>query len=127
MKTIRVHILQKRGWLADIQQKNVDIAGVKNIAERRPATGLQGQFLKTCLLRDFVEGAVTIVTMQQQRLPKSRTGFQSVNLGIDMAVRDQNVEPRVVVHIKKRRAPAYVKIAGLADSRGPTALVKTHR
>src|SRR6266853_4812251 len=120
MKTVRVHIFEQRGWLADIEQKNIDIAGVKNIAESRPATGLQGQFLETCLLGDFVEGSVTIVAMQQQRLAKPRTGFQSVNLGINVAVSDQNVEPGVVVHVKESRAPAYVRIAGLADAGGPT-------
>src|SRR5882724_329207 len=42
METVGIHILEKRGWLADIQQENVNIAGVKNVAESGAAPGLQG-------------------------------------------------------------------------------------
>src|SRR6266566_276350 len=127
MKTIRGHILEKRGWLADVQQKNVHVASVKNVAESGTATGFHGQFRETGLLRDFVESSVTIITMHEQRLAKARTGFQSVNLRINVAVGDQNVEPGVVIHVKEGRAPTDVGIAGLADAGGPTDIVKTLR
>src|SRR5438128_397457 len=108
MKTIRGHILEKRGWLADVQQKNVHVASVKNVAESGTATGFHGQFRETGLLRDFVESSVTIITMHEQRLAKARTGFQSVNLRINVAVGHQNVEPAIVVVIHPHDAEAIV-------------------
>src|SRR4030095_3355555 len=100
---------------------------VKNIAESGAATGLHRQFLEARLLGNFVEGSVTIVAMQQQRLTKARTGIQSVNLRINVAVGDQDVEPGVVVHVKEGGTPTDVRIAGLADAGGPTDIVKSLR
>src|SRR5467141_3760198 len=125
MKTARIHILEKRRRFADVEQKNVDIAVVEDVAESGAAPGLQGQFLEACLPGDFVKRAVAIVAMQQQRLAKPRTGFQRVNLRINVAVSNENVEPGVVVHVEESGAPANVRIAGLADAGSPTDVVES--
>src|SRR6266481_3092382 len=82
---------------------------------------------KTCFLGDLVEGTVTIVAMQQERLAKTGTAFQSVYLGINVAIGDEKIEPCVIVHVKKASAPADVWIAGLADAGSPTDVVETLR
>src|SRR5437016_10232877 len=77
------------------------------------------------LLGDFVESTVAIVTMQQQRFSKARTSLQGVDLWIDVAVSDENVEPGVIVHIKKAGAPAYIRVAGLSDAGSPAHVVES--
>src|SRR5450759_1152690 len=78
-------------------------------------------------LGGLVEGAVAIVAMQQKRLAIAGAGFQSVDLRIDVAVGDENVEPGVVVHVEKGGAPGDVGIAGLANAGSPTNVVETLR
>src|SRR5229473_176504 len=82
---------------------------------------------ETGFLGDLVEGAVAIVAMEQQRLAIAGTGLQRVDLRIDVAVGDENVEPGVVVHVEESGAPAHVGIAGLADAGSPTDVVETLR
>src|SRR5882762_11253841 len=65
--------------------------------------------------------------MQQQRLAKARPRLQSVDLRIDVAIGDENVQPGVVVHVKESRAPSNVRIAGLADAGSPTHVVESLR
>src|SRR5260370_695870 len=65
--------------------------------------------------------------MQQQRLAKPGTGFQSVNLRINVAVGDENVQPGVIIDVKESRAPSNVRIAGLADAGSPTHVVESLR
>src|SRR6266404_2818352 len=65
--------------------------------------------------------------MQQQRLAKPRTGFQSVNLRINVAVGYENVQPGVIIHVKESRAPSNVRIAGLAYAGSPTHVVESLR
>src|SRR5437660_2241816 len=77
------------------------------------------------LLGDFVESTVAIVTMQQQRFSKARTSLQGVDLWIDVAVSDENIEPGVIVHIKKAGAPAYIRVAGLSDAGSPAHVVES--
>src|SRR5258708_24049525 len=127
MKPARIRILEKRGRFANVKQQDVDIAAVEDVTESRAATRLQGQVLHSCLLRNFIKRAVAMITMQQERLAKARAGVQCVNLRIDVAVGNQQVEPRVIVHVKESRAPAYIRIAGLADPGSPTDVVKSLR
>src|SRR5437762_7966323 len=77
------------------------------------------------LLGDFVKSTVAIVTMQQQRFSKARTSLQGVDLWIDVAVSDENIEPGVIVHIKKAGAPAYIRVAGLSDAGSPAHIVES--
>ena len=42
-----------------------------------------------------------------------------------MAVCDQDIQPAIVIHVKKSRAPPNVRIAGLADTRSPTDVVES--
>src|SRR5205814_8668489 len=54
-----------------------------------------------------------------------RTSLQSVYLRIDVAVSDENIEPGVIVHIKKAGAPAYIRVAGLSDAGSPAHIVES--
>src|SRR6266853_1738001 len=49
MKSARVHILEKRGCLANVEQENVDVACVEDVAKGSAAPGFQRQFLQACL------------------------------------------------------------------------------
>src|SRR5437660_641879 len=77
------------------------------------------------LLGDFIKSTVAIVAMQQQRFSKAWTSLQGVDLRIPMAVSDENIEPGVIVHIKKAGAPAYIRVAGLSDAGSPAHIVES--
>src|SRR5260370_11847275 len=65
--------------------------------------------------------------MEEKRLTKARASFQGVNLWIHVPVSDKNVEPGVIVHIKKASAPADVRVARLAHAGSPTDVVESLR
>src|SRR5437868_15506273 len=56
---------------------------------------------KARFLADLVKSAVAIVAMEEQRLLEAGTGVQRIDLRIDMAIGDENVEPGIVVHVKE--------------------------
>src|SRR5882757_11331768 len=85
---------------------------------------MRGKSSETGFLGHFVKGAVPIVAMQEQRLTIPRTGFQGVDLGIYMAVGYKKVEPGVVLHIKKTRTPADIRIAGMAYAGSPADIIE---
>src|SRR6266581_4930631 len=122
-----VFIFEKRRRLAHVQEKDVNVAGVEDVAESSAPAGMKRQSGKAGFLGDFVEGAVAIVAMKGERLTKAGAGFQSVDLRVNVAVGDENVEPGVIVHVEKSGAPADVGIAGLTYSRCPTDIVETLR
>src|SRR5438132_3573036 len=62
--------------------------------------------------------------MEEERLTIAGTGLQRIDLRIHVTVGDKKVQPGVVVHVKEGRTPAHVRIAGLADSGGPTHIVE---
>src|SRR5262245_9749446 len=62
--------------------------------------------------------------MKEQRLFEARTGIERVDLRIDVAIGDENVEPGIVVHVETCCAPTDVRIAWLTDTRRPTNIVK---
>ena len=62
--------------------------------------------------------------MEEERLTIARTGLQSVDLRIDVAVGYKKIQPGIVIHIKEGRTPANIRIAGPAHSRGPTYIVE---
>ncbi len=65
--------------------------------------------------------------MEEHGLFVAGADVDRVDLGIDVAVCYEEVEPGVVVHIEEGGAPANVRIAGLADAGGPAYVVKTFR
>src|SRR4030095_15081986 len=48
-----------------------------------------------------------------------------IDLRINVPVGDQKIQPGVIVHIEKGRAPADVGIAGLTDARCPAYVVES--
>src|SRR5258708_1838806 len=106
-----VFILDMRRRLAHVQEKDVNVAGVEDVTESSAAARMKRQSGEAGFLGDFVEGAVASVAMKEERLAKARAGFQSVDLRVNVAVGDENVEPSVIVHVEKSGAPAHGGIA----------------
>src|SRR5262249_31496778 len=79
---------------------------------------------KAGFLGHFVKSAITIITMEEERLTITRTGFQSIDLRIHMAVGHKKVQPGIVIHIEESRAPANVGVARLAHSGGPAHIIE---
>src|SRR5262249_48885174 len=103
---------------------HVDIPIVEHVAKCRATPGMKRQRCKARLLGNLVKCAVAIVAMKEERFLETRTGVKRIDLRIDMAVGNKNVEPSVVVHVEERRSPADVWIAWLADTGGPTDVVE---
>src|SRR3981081_4677664 len=110
MKAAGVHILEERRRFADIEKQNVYVSGIKNVAKSGAAPRFQRNILQARFFRNFIEGSITIIAVQKQRLTKTWSGFQAIDLRIDVAIGDQNVQPGIVVHIKKRGAPTDIGI-----------------
>src|SRR5262249_33945919 len=65
--------------------------------------------------------------MQEERLTIAGTSLQRVNLGIDVTVGYKEIEPSVVIHVKKSSTPADIRIARLPDPRGPAHIIESFR
>src|SRR3979411_1417316 len=76
-------------------------------------------------LGDFFESPVTLIAMEEERLPIARTSFQRVDLRIHVAIGHKKVQPSVIVHVKESRTPANIGVAGLAHSGGPTDIIES--
>src|SRR5262249_46444563 len=124
MIPIGIHVLKQGRRLADIQEKNVDISGVEDVAKSGAAPGMERERGQTRLLGDFIKGSIAIIAVEENRLAVPGTGLQRVNLRIDMAVSDKEVQPGIVIHIKESRSPSNIRIAGPALSRGPTHIIE---
>src|ERR1700688_1477324 len=80
---------------ADVEDYDVDISGVEDVAESGAATGLERHGLQAGFLGDFVEGAVAIVAVQEHRFFVAGADVDGVDLGIDVSVGDEDIEPGV--------------------------------
>src|SRR5215469_15126713 len=85
---------------------------------------MKRQCRKPGFLGHFVKSAVAIVAMKEQRFLEAGAGVNRVDLRIDVAIGDENIEPSIIVHIKERGSPSDVRIAGLAYTGGPTDVVE---
>jgi len=127
MIAIGVPIFQERRRLADVQEKDVNVAGVKTSPKAAPRRECSGSAARPDSFETFVEGAVRDYCDGGAAVRESGAGFQSVDLRIDVAVGDEDVEPGVVIHVEKSGAPADVGVAGLAHAGSPTDVVETLR
>ena len=113
-----IAVVQKQGGrFPDIQGHDVDAPIVVDIAESRTSPGVQWQISQAGLRRYFFKRPVALVTKQQDRLFEVRCIRNCVHLGIYVAVGRKNIQPAVVVHVEKSRAPSHVCVAGLRDLR----------
>src|SRR5205823_13407365 len=101
MESAGVLVFQERRWFAGVEQQDVDVAIVEDIAKGRAPARVKRKCGKARFLADLVKSAVAIVAMEEQRLLEAGTGVQRIDLRIDMAIGDENVEPGIVVHVKE--------------------------
>src|SRR5207248_6966788 len=65
------------------------------------------------------EAAVAQVPVQQLALRITGFSFELLDLGIDMAVADQDVRPAVVIHVEESAAPAKIlRVRSKAGGKG---------
>src|ERR1700722_10727922 len=90
----------------DAVDGNIHVAIVVVVAKGAAARGRVFQDAGTSLLRDFFKTAVAEIAVEVLMLGILKIGLRIRNLGIDVAIRHEQVEPAVVVHIKEANAPA---------------------
>src|SRR6185369_13528729 len=73
---------------------------------------------------NVLESSVTIIAKQNDRLFESRGSGNSIHLRVDMSIHKQNVEPAIVVHVKKRSPPSHREISGLCQFGANTDIFK---
>src|SRR5258706_1025896 len=125
MVAIGIHVLEQRASLTNVEDDDVDIAVIEDIAEGCAAAALHGQSGESRSLGDFVEGAISIVAMEQHRLPVACSGFDRVDLREDMAVGNKDVEPGIVVHVEEARTPANQAIILLPKAGSPAHILES--
>src|ERR1700722_12554813 len=109
-------VVQKSGWIAIVGDDHVDVAVVVEIGERDTAGGPRGKRVEAALRGDFGEFAAHLVMEQRVVLFVERAGGDLLDLGIDVAVADEYVEPTVVVVVEKATAKAEDLFRGERDA-----------
>src|ERR1700693_4500139 len=90
---------------------------VSDVAKSSAPPGFQRHVGQARRLRNFFERPVAQVAMQQHWLGLGGASLPRVYLRIDVSVSHEQIEPAVVVHVEKRRAPSDQRQAGLAEMR----------
>ena len=106
----------------DVVDDDVDVAVVVEIGEGRAAAGGRGRDRRTETLRDVLEASVAEVAVDDLALLVARLGLEPLDLGIDVAVDEEEIEPAVVVEIDEADAPAEPARVE-ADAGGERAVV----
>src|SRR6266481_9828955 len=65
--------------------------------------------------------------MEQDRFTITRARLHRVHLGENVAVGDEKIEPGVVVHVKKARAPSDQTIILMAEAGSPAHVLEAFR
>src|SRR5260370_30908015 len=94
-----------------------EIGSVVEVAEGGASRGNGIGDARSGMHRYIFEPPVTQVAIEKFALGVSGLGLQLFDLGIDVAVADQDVGPAVVVEIEKAAAPAEI-FGGEAESGG---------
>src|SRR5439155_21083547 len=87
--------------------QNIQIAIVVEVAKSAPAGCGWRLDSRTALQRNILKLSVAIA-IEQLALGVAGFGGQLLDLGIDVAVADQNVGPAVIIHVKKSAAPTQI-------------------
>src|SRR5205807_4302989 len=115
MVAVLAVIQQQRRRFTDVQHHNIEATIIADVAERGTAPRGQGHSGKTSRSRDFLKGSITSVAEQQHRLAIVSFPGEGVDLGINVSVGHENVQPTGIVHIEKSRSPADIRIGGFRD------------
>ena len=94
------------GGGVDVVHDDVDVAIVVEIGECRAAAGGRGRHRRTEPLRDVLEASVAEVAVHDLALLVARLRLDPLDLRIDVAIDDEEVEPAVVVEIDEADAPS---------------------
>ena len=103
-------VIQQQRWRRFyIQRDDVHAAIIVDVSKSRAPPRLWGHTREP--VGNVLESSVAMIAEQQHRLPVRCSSGDRVDLGVNVAVGDKQVEPAVVIHIKKCRAPAHEGIS----------------
>src|SRR5690606_30091235 len=112
--TIRAVVPQDRWPIARVRDDDIDIAIEIDVAERCPAAREPFGEARPCVGSDLAEAA-SLVEEDLVPLEVGRGLVELVDVVVEVAVRDEEVAPAVVIDVDERRAPAHVRIHALAE------------
>src|SRR6266851_5470037 len=123
---------QKLGKIVDGVDDDVEIAVVVEVAEGAAARGDGRRDAGTGVVGNVVEAAVAEIFVKQLALRVAGFGLELLDLGIDVAVAEEDVRPAVVVHVKKTAAPAEIlgvlaeaaQVGGVLEIRAAEIVIK---
>ena len=93
-------VAQQGRWAIEVVDDEVEVAVVVEIAARRAAADARCHEGRASVRRDLHEGAVAVVPVEQRPLTVGGAGVPAVELRVDMAVDDEEIEPAVVVVVE---------------------------
>src|ERR1700730_4914399 len=125
VKAVVIRVEKDRRRRSYVQHDDVDVSGIENVTEGSASPRFQGQTLQARLSRNFVKSSIPIIAVQQHRFAEARADFYVVYLRIYVAVGYKKVQPSVVIHVKKTRTPADVRIVWLPNSGSPAHIIES--
>src|SRR5579872_1029912 len=104
-----MRIAAQKLWLAiDGVDDHVDIAVVIEVAEGAASRGAGRGNSGASIQRDIFEMPVALIAIQQLSLGVAGFGAQLFDLGINMAIANQDVRPAVIIEVEKTTAPSKI-------------------
>src|SRR5262249_48541734 len=79
--TVGIQILQQRGRFTDVEDDDIDISVVEYVPKSDPSSAFGRVIRQTSFFGDLIEGSVSVIAVQQERLAETRAGLHRVHLG----------------------------------------------
>ena len=99
---------------------------VEKIADRHASAHLRNLDGIACFFADVLESSIAEILEEKFGLEIMQIGAHLIDLGIDMAIDDEDVLPAVVVEVDKGIAPADISARAAADAGRADDIGKVH-
>src|SRR5580658_3728326 len=103
-----IKVTQDRGDVTRVVDDDVHLSGVEEISEGSAACTALEENAGAGTQGNILEGTIALITIENLALAIRRAILIVINLGIDMAICDEDIGPAVVVEINEARAPANI-------------------
>src|SRR5439155_3726459 len=111
-------IVAPKGWdIIFVDDENVDVSIIVKVTKGRPAPHFVGQFPDAGGLRDVFELLASDVTQQIVGLCKRISGIMFLQLFHGVTIGNEQIQPTVIVEIKKFGSPAAVMEANHSQTK----------
>src|ERR1700747_1389183 len=119
MVGISSYVKENRWRGAYVEDHEINVAIVVEVAERNTTTRLEPPVIQSCCGGNVFEGAVAPIVKKQDGFAVFYLGRHGIHFRIDVAVRHKKIGQSIVVKIDETGTPSHVREGWLADLRLP--------